>query len=76
MPPPLLPLRLQQPPSPRPPTATRHHTRLVAGKLTGRPGPDVSPISGLSLLDNNAVNAVSASATAAVAAAVTLLLLP
>jgi uncharacterized membrane protein len=35
------------------------------GKITGHPGPEVTPIGGVNWLSNNAVNAVSASATAA-----------
>ena len=40
----------------------------VTGKVTSRTGPEVTPIAGLPLLDNNGVNAASATATAALAA--------
>lgn len=44
----------------------------VTQRVTGRPGPDVVPISGTPLLDNNGVNLASASTTAAATALVAL----
>ena len=39
-----------------------------SGRIVAKPGPSVTHISGLQFLDNNAVNAVSASTTAGLTA--------